>query len=130
MKTVLIADDRESIRLLVKATIESDQFTVIEAADGAAAWDLIQEACPSLVLLDIHMPRRSGLDLTRAIKGDPTLQGIKVILITANGQAQEVAVGLEAGADRYLTKPFSPVELMLLVAELLGEAAPFAPGPT
>jgi DNA-binding response OmpR family regulator len=104
-----------------------NQYTVIEAADGGAAWDLIQEQRPLLALLDVQLPRRSGLDLTRAIRGDPALDGTKVILITARGQAQEVAAGLEAGADRYLTKPFSPVELLLLVAELIGEAAPFVP---
>jgi DNA-binding response OmpR family regulator len=104
-----------------------NQYTVIEAADGGAAWDLIQEQRPLLALLDVQLPRRSGLDLTRAIRGDPALDGTKVILITARGQAQEVAAGLEAGADRYLTKPFSPVELLLLVAELIGEAAPLVP---
>jgi CheY-like chemotaxis protein len=127
METVLVADDRQGIRFLVRATLESGGHSVIEAADGDTAWDLITRRHPAIVVLDVRMPRRNGLDLTRAIRGDPTMRGIKVILLTASGEAPDVAAGREAGADRYLPKPFSPVELRLLVAELIGEAAPFVP---
>jgi CheY-like chemotaxis protein len=73
LRTVLIADDESSIRLLVHATIESDDYTVVEAADGAQAWSLTKELKPSLVLLDVQMPGQSGLEVLRSIKADPSL---------------------------------------------------------
>jgi CheY-like chemotaxis protein len=119
LRTVLIADDESSIRLLVHATIESDDYTVVEAADGAQAWALTQELKPSLVLLDVQMPGRSGLEVLRSIKADPTLKATRVILLTSKAQERDIEVGLIAGADFYLTKPFSPLDLLTRVEEAL-----------
>jgi CheY-like chemotaxis protein len=119
MKTVLIADDEPSMRLLVHATIESDDYMVVEAADGDQAWSLIQKYRPSLVLLDVQMPGLSGLDVLRSIKKDPTLKDTHVILLTAKAQESDVEAGLIAGADFYLTKPFSPLDLLTRVEEAL-----------
>ncbi|MHB8613118.1 MAG: response regulator transcription factor [Candidatus Dormibacteraceae bacterium] len=119
MRTVLIADDESSIRLLVHATIESDDYTVVEAADGAQAWALTKELKPSLVLLDVQMPGRSGLEVLRAIKADPNLKATRVILLTSKAQERDIEVGLIAGADFYLTKPFSPLDLLTRVEEAL-----------
>ena len=119
MRTVLIADDESSIRLLVHATIESDDYTVVEAADGTGAWDMIQKVKPALVLLDIHMPGRNGLDVLRLIKADPTLVGTRVILLTSKAKESDIEAGLIAGADFYLTKPFSPLDLLTRVEEAL-----------
>jgi CheY-like chemotaxis protein len=119
MKTVLIADDEPSMRLLVHATIESDEYTVVEAADGDQAWALIQKYRPSLVLLDVQMPGQSGLDVLRSIKKDPSLKDTHVILLTAKAQESDVEAGLIAGADFYLTKPFSPLDLLTRVEEAL-----------
>jgi CheY-like chemotaxis protein len=119
MKTVVIADDEPSMRLLVHATIESDEYRVVEAADGDQAWALIQKHRPSLVLLDVQMPGLSGLDVLRAIKGDPRLNGTHVILLTAKAQESDVEAGLIGGADFYLTKPFSPLDLLSRVEEAL-----------
>jgi CheY-like chemotaxis protein len=118
-RTVLIADDESSIRLLVHATIESDDYTVVEAADGAQAWALAQELKPSLVLLDVQMPGQSGLEVLRSIKADPGLQATRVILLTSKAQERDIEVGLIAGADFYLTKPFSPLDLLTRVEEAL-----------
>jgi len=119
MRTVLIADDESSIRLLVHATIESDDYRVVEAADGTGAWDMIQKVKPALVLLDIHMPGRNGLDVLRLIKADPTLVGTRVILLTSKAKESDIEAGLIAGADFYLTKPFSPLDLLTRVEEAL-----------
>ncbi|MHB8588312.1 MAG: response regulator [Candidatus Dormibacteraceae bacterium] len=119
LRTVLIADDESSIRLLVHATIESDDYSVVEAADGAQAWALTQELKPSLVLLDVQMPGRSGLEVLRSIKADPGLKSTRVILLTSKAQERDIEVGLIAGADFYLTKPFSPLDLLTRVEEAL-----------
>jgi CheY-like chemotaxis protein len=117
---VLIADDEPSMRLLVRATIESDQYTVVEAADGDEAWALIQQHKPSVVLLDVQMPGRSGLEVLAKIRSDPSLAATRVIMLTAKALKADVEVGLTAGADLYLTKPFSPLDLLTRVDEALG----------
>lgn len=122
MQTVLIVDDEPSIRLLVNATIASDQYRVIEAADGDEAWRLLKEHRPTVVLLDVQLPGRTGLELTRAIRRDPDLQRAKVVLLTAKTQAADIQAGQDAGADLYLTKPFSPLQLLTIVEEALGLA--------
>lgn len=119
VRIVVIADDESSIRLLVHATIESDDFLVIEASNGAEAWALIQQHKPGLVLLDVQMPGRSGLEVLRLIKADPNLKATRVILLTSKAQETDVEVGLMAGADFYLTKPFSPLDLLTRVEEAL-----------
>ena len=119
LRTVLIADDESSIRLLVHATIESDDYAVVEAADGAQAWALIRELKPALVLLDVQMPGQSGLEVLRAIKADPELAATRVILLTSKAQERDIEIGLIAGADFYLTKPFSPLDLLTRVEEAL-----------
>lgn len=117
--TVLIADDELHMRLLVAATIESQDYIVIEAADGDEAWDLIQRHHPDVVLLDVQMPGKSGVELTRAIKSDPTLSAARVIMLTSQAQAADIQRGLAAGASLYLTKPFSPLELLLAVEQAI-----------
>lgn len=119
LRTVVIADDEPSMRLLVHATIDSDDYYILEAVDGDEAWALIQELKPSLVLLDVQMPGRGGLDILRSIKADPTLKATRVILLTAKAQEADVEAGLIAGADFYLTKPFSPLDLLTRVEEAL-----------
>ena len=119
LRTVLIADDEPSMRLLVHATIESDDYKVVEAADGMEAWAMIQQYKPSLVLLDVQMPGRTGLEVLRSVRADPSLLATRVILLTSKAQEQDVEAGLIAGADFYLTKPFSPLDLLTRVEEAL-----------
>jgi CheY-like chemotaxis protein len=118
-RTVIIADNEPSLRLLVHTTIGTDDYNVIEACNGDEAWSLIQEHRPSLVILDVRMPGRTGLDILHAIKSDPNLTGTRVILLTASAQKSDVRAGLVAGADSYLTKPFSPVDLLSRLDEAL-----------
>ena len=119
LRTVLIADDEPSMRLLVHATIESDDYMVVEAADGMEAWAMIQQYKPSLVLLDVQMPGRRGLEVLRSVRADPSLLATRVILLTSKAQEHDVEAGLIAGADFYLTKPFSPLDLLTRVEEAL-----------
>lgn len=112
MRTVLIADDEPSLRLLVNATISSDEYAVVQACDGDEAWVMVQTHRPTVVLLDVQMPGRSGLEVARLIRAEPGLAGTKIILLTSKAQETDVRAGYEAGADRYLTKPFSPLELL------------------
>jgi CheY-like chemotaxis protein len=119
LRTVVIADDEPSMRLLVHATIASDDYTVVEAVDGTQAWAMIQEHKPSLVLLDVQMPGMSGLEVLQLIKGEPSLAATRVILLTAKAQESDIEAGLIAGADFYLTKPFSPLDLLTRVEEAL-----------
>ena len=118
--TVLIADDEPSMRLLVRATIESDQYEVIEASDGDEAWAMIKEHRPSVVLLDVQMPGRTGLEVLAMIRSEPDLAATRVIMLTAKALKSDVEVGMTAGADLYLTKPFSPLDLLTRVDEALG----------
>jgi CheY-like chemotaxis protein len=117
--TVLIADDEPAMRMLLHATIESDAYQVVEARDGNEAWSMIKQHKPALVLLDVQMPGRTGLEILGSIKSDPSLKSTRVILLTAKALASDVEAGTDAGADIYLTKPFSPLELLARVEEAL-----------
>ena len=112
---VLIADDESSIRRLVTAGLSRSDRHVIEAADGDRAWELIQQERPHLALIDVQMPGRTGVELTRAIRAATALAGTRVVLLSAKAQAADVAAGLAAGANQYITKPFSIVDLMAVV---------------
>jgi CheY-like chemotaxis protein len=117
---VLIADDEPSMRLLVTATISSERLGVLEAADGHEAWEQIQLHRPDLVLLDVQMPGLTGLEVARRLRADPTFDGIKIVMLTSKAQTTDIEAGLAAGADLYLTKPFSPISLLTYVEGALG----------
>jgi CheY-like chemotaxis protein len=122
MTTVLIADDQQSLRLLVSATMMSDEYDVVEASDGDEAWQLLREHRPRVALLDVQMPGRTGLELTREIRSDSELAKTFVVLLTSKAQQADIQAGLAAGADRYLTKPFSPLELLSIVEQAVARA--------
>src|SRR5919197_2848080 len=115
MRYVLIADDDPDGRQLVAVTLDSSTYSILEAEDGDQAWELIVRYRPTVAVLDVGMPGKGGLDLAEAIRTDPTLAGMKVILLTAFSGEQNVEAGMRAGADYYLAKPFSPLQLMTLV---------------
>lgn len=123
-QTVLIVDDEPNIRALVHNSIESPYYQVIEACDGEEAWTLIKERKPALVLLDIRMPRRSGFEVLSAIRADPELRGTQVMILTSSGDQKDIDAGIIAGADFYLTKPFSPADLLERVSEAIGRRVP------
>src|SRR5713101_987497 len=121
-KLILVADDDSTVRLLVSATVASDQCSVLEAADGEQAWRLIREHHPAVAILDWDMPVYSGLELTAVIKGDPQVQGMTVIMLTGRSAEEDRKAGARAQADVYLIKPFSPQELLAAVERALGIA--------
>ena len=128
MPTVLIVDDEQHIRLLIEQTLEELEDDGVElqtASDGEMALDVVRNHKPELVFLDVMMPKLNGFEVCRAIKGDLGLAGTTVVMLTAKGQAYDREEGLSAGADRYLTKPFDPDELIATVRRLAGlPAAP------
>jgi two-component system phosphate regulon response regulator PhoB len=118
MRKVLIADDEDGVRSLVRMTLEVDSFEILEARDGEEALAMAREHRPDLIFLDVMMPGRSGVDVCRDLKRDGETSGITVVLLTANAQEQDRERGLDAGADDYFTKPFSPVGLLGKVEEV------------
>jgi DNA-binding response OmpR family regulator len=127
MTTVLIVDDEPHIIELVRITLEDNRVQVLEAADGTTALDRAAAFHPDLVLLDVDLPDISGLDVCRQIKGDMELAKTKVVMLTAAAQRDDVARGFAAGADEYLTKPFSPVRLLSLVDQLMPNTVRWRP---
>jgi two-component system, OmpR family, alkaline phosphatase synthesis response regulator PhoP len=119
VKKLLIADDEPGIRRLVRMTLEDEQFEILEAADGEEALTIAREQMPQMILLDVTMPRRSGLDVCRALKKDPATAGITIVMLTARVQEADLQEGRDAGADDYFVKPFSPIALLRKVDETL-----------
>jgi DNA-binding response OmpR family regulator len=116
---VLVADDEEDIRALVAFRLERAGYEVITAADGEEALTLAKTRLPDLAVLDMMMPKATGLEVTRILRAQDTTKDIPVILLTARAQEADVASGFEAGADDYVKKPFSPMDLQLRVQALL-----------
>ncbi len=120
MKKILIVDDHSDIRKLIRITI-GNAYEVLEAEDGMAAMQVMHHQQPSLVVLDIMMPgEMDGLQVLDAIRADATLKDTQVIMVTARGQAKDYEAGMRRGANAYLIKPFSPVQLVNSIKELLG----------
>jgi DNA-binding response OmpR family regulator len=122
---VLVADDEEDIRALVAFRLRRAGYDVITAADGAEALTLATTRLPDLIVLDMMMPKATGLEVTRSLRELDSTRDIPVILLTARAQEADVASGFEAGADDYVKKPFSPMDLQLRVQALL-ERRPIA----
>lgn len=119
MGKILIADDEKALRLLITGTLEIGDYDILEANNGTQAWESVKRERPDLVILDVMMPGMTGYEVCRCIKSDPDLQDIKVLILTAKGQQSEKEAAWEALADYYLTKPFSPVELLSMVEEIM-----------
>ena len=120
MTTVLVVDDEPIVRDVVVRYLRRDGFDTLEAADGESARKLIEDASPQLVVLDVMLPGTDGLALCRWIRSRGELP---VIMLTARGEEADRIVGLELGADDYVTKPFSPRELAVRVRTVLRRTA-------
>ncbi len=118
--TVLVVDDHPDLRAYVRRHLEAS-YRVIEAADGAAGLEKARRALPDLVISDVMMPEMDGFELTRALKQDPELDFVPVVLLTARAEAEDKLAGLGIGADDYLTKPFDVRELAARVDNLIAQ---------
>ena len=116
---MLVADDEAHIRELVRFNLEKEGFTVVEAGDGIECLNKVAEDKPDLVILDIMMPGKDGLEVCRTLKGNSATYGIAIIMLTAKAEEIDTVLGLELGADDYVTKPFSPRELIARVKAVL-----------
>ncbi len=124
MTTVLVVDDEPIVREVVVSYLEREGYRTLEAADGDRARELLERESPTLVVLDVMLPGTDGLDLCRWIRAR---SDVPVIMLTARGEEADRIVGLELGADDYVTKPFSPRELAARVRTVLRRASPDAP---
>jgi two-component system, OmpR family, response regulator MtrA len=120
MAKIVVADDDVDVRMLVALKLRHSGYDVVDVGDGAAAVEACRDERPDLVVLDLMMPVMSGLEACRAIKAEPGLADVPVVLLTARAQNTDVDAGLAVGADAYVTKPFSPKELAARVESLLG----------
>ncbi len=110
-KKILIVDDEANIRLLVSSMLGKD-YTVLGASDGKEAVDMARSQKPALILMDIMMPRMDGYTACHTIKKDPVTKAIPVVMLTAIGHELNVKLSQEMGASGYITKPFSPRDLL------------------
>lgn len=119
-KVILVVEDQPEIRKLISMTLEYDEFEVHESDNGLHALHMIKALRPALILLDVMMPGElDGFQVCERIKHTPEFNHAKVIMLSARGQKTDFALGEVAGADAYLTKPFSPLELIETVERLL-----------
>lgn len=120
--TLLVCDDEDVLRELIRATLY-DRYTLVEASDGDEALRLARDRRPDLILLDMMMPGRSGVDVLDELRSDPELAQVPVIMLTARTQAADRETAEQAGAERFLAKPFSPADLVMLVDDVLRQSA-------
>ena len=119
MSTVLLVEDDPDIRHLVSYKLRTGGFDVVEAADGLTALDLARRTPPDLVILDVRMPRKSGLEVCRELRAGPRTADVPIILLTARAQPQDLEQAYAAGATDYVVKPFSPRALVERVQAVL-----------
>ena len=119
MGKILIVEDEANIRQLVRYNLEKEGFQVMEAADGLQGLRTAQKEKPDLVLLDLMLPGMDGLEVCRTLKGAPATSALPIIMLTAKAEDVDKIIGLELGADDYMTKPFSPRELTARIKAVL-----------
>lgn len=128
IRTVLIVDDEVAIRDMLRVALEMAHYHCLEAADAQTAHALIVDKKPDLILLDWMMPGTSGMELARRLKREEVTAEIPIIMLTAKGEEDNKIQGLEAGADDYITKPFSPRELVARLKAVLRRSEIFSQG--
>jgi len=123
MAKLLIADDLVPIRQMVRITLSTQGWTIVEADNGTTALQLAKSEQPDLILLDVDMGTGpNGFDVCRSLKADATTKDIPVVMLTAHDSESDRAVGFAAGAAQYLTKPFGPLELIDTIRAILAHA--------
>jgi phosphate regulon transcriptional regulator PhoB len=121
-KKILVVEDEADIRKLVSYNLSQERFAILEAEDGEKALRILQKERPHLVILDLMLPGLSGIEICRRLRGQPETSRTPILMLTAKASEADRVVGLEMGADDYLTKPFSPRELVARVKAILRRA--------
>jgi len=121
MAKILIAEDERDIRDLVAFTLRFAGHEVFAASNGEEAVEMAPKVNPDLILMDVRMPRMTGYEACKAMKADPDLKDIPVVFLSAKGQESEKQLGLEAGAEDYLLKPFAPDQLTMHIKTILAK---------
>ncbi len=119
-KRILVVDDEPNILISLEFLMRREGFEVIVASDGETALNLVGQVAPDLMLLDIMLPKKNGYEVCQAIRANPRLKSLKIIMLTAKGLDTEIAEGTAMGADAYMTKPFATKDLLAEVRRLLG----------
>ena len=120
-KRVVIADDDADIRALVSIAVRRAGLEVVaQESDGVAALDSVRRLQPDLAILDVSMPAMSGLEVCRSVRAESSLDGVRLMLLSAGAEDRARSIGLAAGANDYLIKPFSPKMLATALAEMMG----------
>jgi phosphate regulon transcriptional regulator PhoB len=127
MKRVLLIEDDKDIVELVRYNLEKEGYQFFSAADGATGLAQVRKTPPDLLVLDLMLPKISGLEICKEIRKDVSLNRLPILILTAKGEEADRVVGLELGADDYVTKPFSPRELVARIKALLRRSEPGAP---
>jgi len=127
MKRILVIEDDKDIVELVRYNLEKDGYQITSTGDGATGLAQVRKTPPDLLILDLMLPKISGLEICKEIRKDVSLNRLPVLILTAKGEEADRVVGLELGADDYVTKPFSPRELVARVKALLRRSEPAAP---
>ena len=121
---ILVVEDEAALVELLRYNLEEEGFRVSDAADGEAALAAVAEDKPDLIVLDLMLPLISGLEICRQLRRRPETRGLPIIMLTARGEESDRIRGLDSGADDYVTKPFSPSELVARVRAVLRRARP------
>ncbi|PSB03566.1 response regulator [Merismopedia glauca] len=119
MNTVLVVEDSNSQRQVIKDLLKASGWIVTEATDGAEAWEKIIDSPPDLVILDIVMPKMNGYEVCRRLKSDPKTQTVPVVLCSSKSEDFDRYWGMKQGADAYIAKPFTPQDLLGTIKKLL-----------
>jgi len=119
-KRILVVEDQEDLRGILRDLLVSSGYEMLEAGDGQAGVDKAKAEKPDLILMDIQMPVMNGYDATRTIKADPDLKPIPVVAISSFAMKGDEEKARAAGCDHYVTKPYSPMQLLKIVRSLLG----------
>ncbi len=117
---ILVVDDDPYVIRSLTFVLEKEGYDVSSATNGEEAMARVRESKPSLMFLDVMMPKKNGYEVCQEIKSDPGLRDIYIIMLTAKGQEADREKGLSLGADEFITKPFSPIKVVERVKELLG----------
>jgi phosphate regulon transcriptional regulator PhoB len=119
MSKILIVDDEQDIVELLSYNLEKEKFSIVKAYDGETALGLVRLEKPDLMILDLMLPKMNGLDVCKAVRRNPETANLPIIMLTAKGEEIDKIIGLEIGADDYITKPFSIKELIARVRAIL-----------